>query len=162
MRQHLDTKFNKLNPNHIKDEMIEFELAPMPDAPLGFHFTKQNRCISVLSDTDKPITKPKHFRTLLGHLYDIPSMQLAVGDYNKLIQAEGLKSWNDTQKFFIKEDLKATDSFQALSKAGICSAHNAVTDEGIDQLQSHTSSLIEQNATYNKALTKIALVINNL
>ena len=27
IRQQLDTKFNKLNPNHIKDEIIEFEFA---------------------------------------------------------------------------------------------------------------------------------------
>ena len=41
MRQHLDTKFNKLNSNHIKDEMIEFELALKLDAPLGLYFVKK-------------------------------------------------------------------------------------------------------------------------
>ena len=74
IRQHLDTNFNKLNPNHIKDEMIEFELAPKSNALLELYFAKQNKCISVLSDTDEPITKPKRLRTLLGHLQAIPSM----------------------------------------------------------------------------------------
>ena len=41
MRQHLDTKFNKLNPNHIKDEMIEFELPPTTDTLLGLYFAKK-------------------------------------------------------------------------------------------------------------------------
>ena len=48
--------------------MIEFELFPTPDAPLGLYFAKADRCISVLADTDKPITEPKRLRTLLGHL----------------------------------------------------------------------------------------------
>ena len=61
MRQHLDTKFNKLNPNHIKDKMIEFELPPTTNAPLGLYFARQNRCISVLADTDKPTTEPKAY-----------------------------------------------------------------------------------------------------
>ena len=74
MQQHLDTKFNKLNPNHIKDETIEFDLVTKPDAPLRLYFVKQNRCISVLSNTNEPITNPKRLRTLLGHLQDIPSM----------------------------------------------------------------------------------------
>ena len=153
---------NKLNPNHIKDEMIELELPPTLDAPLGLYFVKQNRCISVLADTDEPITKPKRLRTLLGHLQGIPSMQPAVDEYNKLVQSKRPKSWNDTRNFFTKEDLKATDTFQALSKDGIGSAHNVVTDERINQLQSHTSSLIDQNLTYNTALTELALVVNNL
>ena len=80
----------------------------------------------------------------------------------KKVQSEGPMSWNDTRKFFIQEDLKATDNFQALSQAGIGSAHNTVTDERIDQLQSHTISLIDRNATYNKALTDLALVVNTL
>ena len=67
-----------------------------------------------------------------------------------------------TRKFFITEDLKASDNFQALSKAGIGSVHNAVTVERIDQLQNHTSTLIERNATYDKALTDLALVVNSL
>ena len=46
MEQHLDTKFNKLNSNLIKDEMIGFELVPKLDVPLGFYLAKQNRCIS--------------------------------------------------------------------------------------------------------------------
>ena len=71
-------------------------------------------------------------------------------------------SWNDTRKFFIQEDLKATDNFQALSQAGIDSAHNTVTDERIDQLQNHTSTLIDRNATYDKALTDLALAVNSL
>ena len=68
MQQHLDTKFNKLNPSQIKDEMIEFELPPTTDALLGLYFDKQNKCISVLSNTDEPITRQKHLCTLLGHL----------------------------------------------------------------------------------------------
>ena len=88
-------------------------------------------------------------------------MQQVVDDYNKLTQSSGPKSWNDTRQFFIKKNLKATDNFQALSKAGICSAHNTVTDEHIDQLQNHISSLIDRNATYDKALTELALVVNN-
>ena len=70
-------------------------------------------------------------------------MQPVVDNYHKLVQAEGTKSWNDTKKFFIKEDLKATDNFQALSKAGIGSAHSAIANERIDQLQSHTSNFIK-------------------
>ena len=89
-------------------------------------------------------------------------MQPAIDEYNKFVQSKGPKSWNDTRKSFIKEDLKATDNFQALSKAGIGSAHNTVTYERIGQLQSHASSLIDQNVTYNKALTELALVVNNL
>ena len=88
-------------------------------------------------------------------------MQQAVNNYNKIIQSGGPKLWNDTRKFFIKEDLKATNNLQALSKAGIGSAHNAVIDEHIDQLQSHTSSLIDQNTTWYKAITELALVVNN-
>ena len=129
---------------------------------MNLYFAKQNKCISVLSDTDEPITEPKRLRTLLGHLQAIPAMQQPVDDYNKKVQSEGAMSWNDTRKFFIEEDLKATDNFQALSQAGIGSAHNTVTDERIDQLQSHTSSLIDRNATYDKALTDLALVVNTL
>ena len=146
MRQHLDTKLHKLNPNHIKDEIIEFEVPPTTDAPLGLYFAKQNRCISVLANTDEPITEPKRLCTLLGHLQAIPSMQQAVSEYHKLVHAEGSKSWNDTQKFFIKEDLKILDNFQALSKAGIGSAHNVVTDKRIDQLQGNAQELINKNA----------------
>ena len=58
--------------------------------------------------------------------------------------------------------MKATDNFQTLSQAGIDSAHNAVTDERIEQLQSHISSLIDSNVTYDKALTDLALVVNTL
>ena len=75
MRQHLDTKYTKLNPNHIKDEMIEFELPPTTGEGMNLYFAKQNKCISVLSNTDEPITKPKRLRTLLGHLQAIPAMQ---------------------------------------------------------------------------------------
>ena len=160
MQQHLDLKFNKLNPNHIKDVYAEFELPPTSGAPIGLYFAKQNRCISILSDTNEPITKPKRLRTLLGHLQAIPAMQQPADDYNKKILSNGAISWNDTRKFFIAEDLKATDNFQALSQAGISRAHNAVTNERIDQLQSHTSTLIERNATYNKALKGLALVVN--
>ena len=91
--------------------MITFEKPPIPDAPLGLYFAKQNTCISVLADTDEPITDPKRLRTLLGHLQAIPSMQPAFNDYHKLVQLEGPKSWNDTRKFFIKEDLKIIDNF---------------------------------------------------
>ena len=72
MRQHLDTEFNKLNPNHIKDVMIEFELPPTPDAPIGLYFAKQKKCISFLVDTNEPITNLKQQRTLLGYLLTIP------------------------------------------------------------------------------------------
>ena len=89
-------------------------------------------------------------------------MQQAVDDYHKLFQAEGTKSWNDTWKFFIKEDLKATDNFQALVKAGIGSAHSTITDKRINQLQSHTSGLLERNAMYKKALTDMAHVVNTI
>jgi len=68
MRQHLDTKYQKLNPNNIKDELTKFELPPKPDAPLGLYFAKQNTCISILADTNEPITKPTRLQTLLGHL----------------------------------------------------------------------------------------------
>ena len=131
MRQHLDTKYTKLNPNHIKDEMIEFELPPTTGAGMNLYFAKQNKSISVLSDTDELITEPKRLRTLLGHLQAILAIQQPVDDYNKKVQSEGPMSWNDTRKFFIQEDLKATDNFQALSQAGIGSAHNTVTDERI-------------------------------
>ena len=150
MRQHLDTKFNKLNSNHIKDDMIEFVLPPTPDAPLGLYFAIQNRRISVLAYTDEQITESKRLCILIDHLQGIPSMQPEVDEYNKLVQSERPKSWNKTRKFFIKEDLKATDNFQALSKAGIGRAHNAVTNEHINQLQSHTSSLLDWNAMYDK------------
>ena len=89
-------------------------------------------------------------------------MQQPVNGYYKRVQAKGPKSWNDKQQLFIKEDLKATDNFQALSKAGIDSAHSAVTNKRIDQLQSHTSSLIERNVTYEKTLTKMAHVVNTI
>ena len=89
-------------------------------------------------------------------------MQQPVDDYNKKLLSDGAMSWNNTQKFFIAEDLKTSDNFQALSQAGISSAHNAITDKRIDQLQSHTSTLIKRNATYDKALTDLALVVNSL
>ena len=38
MQQHLDTKYQKLNPNSIKDELTKFELPPKSDAPLGLYF----------------------------------------------------------------------------------------------------------------------------
>ena len=154
MQQHLDTKFNKLNPNHIKDVMIGFEFPPLPDAQIGSYFVKQNTCISLLANTDESITNPKQQQTLLGNLLAIPLMQQAVDNYNKLVQAERTKLWNDTQLFSIKEDLNTTDNFQTLSKAGIRSAHSVITNERIDQLHSHTSDLIEKNATYETALTK--------
>ena len=74
---------------------------------MNLYFAKQNKCISVLSDTDEPITELKRLRTLLGHLQAIPAMQQPVDDYNKKVQSEGPMSWNDTRKFFIQEDLKA-------------------------------------------------------
>mmetsp|Transcript_69589 Transcript_69589/g.77852 ORF Transcript_69589/g.77852 Transcript_69589/m.77852 type:complete len:91 (+) Transcript_69589:183-455(+) len=74
IQQHLDTKFQKLNLNHIKDEITEFEAPSKPDAPIGLYFTKQNRCISVLADTNETIIKTKRLRTLLDHLQAIPSM----------------------------------------------------------------------------------------
>ena len=95
MQQHLDSKFNKLNPNHIKDEMIEFELPPTSGSPIGLYFAKQNRCISILSDTNELAAKPKRLRTLLGHLQAIPAMQQPVDDYNKKVLADGAMSWND-------------------------------------------------------------------
>ena len=162
MQQHLDTKFNKINPNYIKDERIEFELPPSPNAPIGLYFVKQNKCISLLANTNEPTTDPKRLRILLGHLKAIPSMQQAVNDCNKLFQVEGTKSWNYTRKFFIKEDLKATDNFQALSKAGIGSSHSAITNEHIDQLKSHTSNLIEWNLMYETVLTKMAHIISTI
>ena len=162
MRQHLDTKYQKLNPNDIKDELITFEKPPNTDAPLGLYFAKQNNCISVLADTDEPITEPKRLRTLLGHLQAIPSMQPAVDDYHKLVRSEGPKSWDDTRKFFIKEDLTILDNFQALSKAGIGSAHNVVNDERIDQLQVNAQELMNKNATYERALTDMAHVVNTM
>ena len=162
MRNHLKSKYNKLNPMHVKDIYTEFELPPTLGSPISLYFAKQNRCISILADTDEPVTDPKRLRTLLGHLQAIPAMQQPVDDYNKKVLSDGAMSWNDTQKFFIKEDLKVTDNFQALSQAGIGSAHNAVTDERIDQLQSHTSTLIERNATYDKAMTDLALVVNSI
>ena len=70
--------------------------------------------------------------------------------------------WNDTCTFFVREDLKATANFQALSKTGIGSVHSAITNEHIDQLQSHTSNLIEQNETYETALIKMAHVISTI
>ena len=88
MQQHLDTKFNKLNHNHIKDEMIKFELALKTDKPLRLYFAKQNRSISVLANTDEPIIKPKYLYTLLGHQQGIPSTQPAVDGYNKFQAGE--------------------------------------------------------------------------
>ena len=43
MRQYLDTKLNKLNPNHIENVMIEFKLPPTPDVPIGLYFAKQKK-----------------------------------------------------------------------------------------------------------------------
>ena len=40
MQQHLDLKFNKLNPNHIKDVYAEFEMPPTSGAPIGLYFAK--------------------------------------------------------------------------------------------------------------------------
>ena len=155
-------KYQKLNPNNIKDELITFEKPPHPDAPLGLYFAKQNNCIAVLADTDEQITEPKRLRTLLGHLQAILSIQPAVDDFHKLVKLEGPKSWNDTRKFFIKEDLKILDNFQALSKAGIGSAHNVVNDERIDQLQVHAQELMDKNSTYERALTDMAHVVNTI
>ena len=92
MRQHLDTKYTKLNPNHIKDEMIEFELPPISGTPINLYFAKQNKCISVLADTDEPITGPKRLCTLLGHLQAILAMQQLDDDYNKIVQSKGAMS----------------------------------------------------------------------
>ena len=64
--------------------------------------------------------------------------------------------------FFIKEDMKANANFQALSKAGIGSAHSTVTNKRIDQLQSHTISPIEQNVMYEKTLIEMAPVVNTI
>ena len=89
-------------------------------------------------------------------------MQQAVDDYHKLVQAKEPKSWNDTRTFFIKEDLKATDNFQALSKADIGSVHSAITNERIDQLQSHTTNLINKAVTYEKAMTEMASPISHI
>ena len=89
-------------------------------------------------------------------------MQKVVDIYNKLVQAKGNKLWNDTCKFFIKEDLKATDNLQALSKAGIFSTYSAITKECIDKLKSHTSDLIRLNAMYEPALTKMSYIINTI
>ena len=80
MQQHLDSKFNKLNPNHIKDLYAELELPPTSGAPMGLYFFKQNRCISILSNTNDPITEPKRLCTLLGHLQAISAMQQPVDD----------------------------------------------------------------------------------
>ena len=52
MRNHLKSKYNKLNPMHVKDVYTEFELPPTPGSPIALYFAKQNRCISILSDTN--------------------------------------------------------------------------------------------------------------
>ena len=72
-------------------------MSPKPDASMGLYFTKQNKCIYLIADTNEPVTNPKRLRTLLGHLQAIPLIQPVVEDYNKLVQAEGAKSWNDTR-----------------------------------------------------------------
>ena len=66
------------------------------------------------------------------------------------------------KKFFIKDDLKILDIYQALSKAGIGSAHNVVTDERIDQLQVNAQELMNKNATYKRALADMAHVVNTI
>ena len=71
IRQHLDIKYQKFNPNNIKDEITGSKFPPKPDTPIGLYFAKQNRCISILADTDEPITKSKRPRTLLCHLQAI-------------------------------------------------------------------------------------------
>ena len=85
MRQHLNTKFYKLNPNHIKDVYVEFELPPKPYEPIRLYLAKQRNCISLLADTNKPITKAKRLRTLIDHLQYIPLMQPVVDNYHKLV-----------------------------------------------------------------------------
>ena len=79
MRQHLDTKFDKPNPNHIKDVMIECELPPTPDAPIGLYYAKQNKCISLLVDTDEPHhqseTTTNPLRPPTGHPINVASSQ---------------------------------------------------------------------------------------
>ena len=99
MRNHLKSKYNKLNPMHVKDVYTEFELPPTSGSPISLYFVRQNRCISILADTDEPVTDPKRLRTLLGHLQAIPAMQQPVDDYNKKILSDGAMSWNDTRNF---------------------------------------------------------------
>ena len=75
-------------------------MPPKNVEPIRFYFAKQNKCFSLLSDTNKPITNSKRLYTLIGHLQAVPSMQVAINNYNKLVQAEGA---NKTQKISLKK-----------------------------------------------------------
>ena len=83
--------------------MIEFELLPTPNAQFGPYFVKYNKCTSLLANTIGPTIDPERLRTLVGHLQAIASVQQAVEDYNKLVQAEGTELWNDTLIFSSKK-----------------------------------------------------------
>ena len=123
MRHHLETKFNKTLPGHTEDVMVTFNQPPDPNKPIVTYFAKQNKCISLLENSDEPIIPAKQKRTLLGHMQKIPTYQQVVADYNKDVKQNGAKTWDETRLFFVAENLNITDDLSALSKAGIGSAH---------------------------------------
>ena len=53
-------------------------------------------------------------------------------------------------------------NFQALAKVGIGSAYSVITNGRIDELQGHTTKLINKVATYQNAMTEMAHAINTL
>ena len=59
MRHHLETKFNKTLPGHIEDVMVIFNLPLDPNEPIRTYFAKQNKCISLLENSDEPIIPAK-------------------------------------------------------------------------------------------------------
>ena len=65
--------------------MITFDKLPDPNKPIGTYFTKQNKCISLLKDSDKPIILARRNRTLLAHMQSIPVYQPAISDYTKML-----------------------------------------------------------------------------
>ena len=163
MRHHLETKFNKTLPGHIEDVMVTFNKPPDPNEPIGTYFAKQNKCISLLENSDEPIILAKQKRTLLGHMQKIPAYQQAVADYNKEVKLNGAKTWDETRLFFVAEDLNITDNLSALSNAGIGSAHIAFETQQnarIDQLQAAYQTLYTKNENYDIAFTEMANAIN--
>ena len=59
LRLHLETKFNKLLLGNIEDVYATFSKALDPNEPIGNYLQKQNKCITLLADSDESIIKAK-------------------------------------------------------------------------------------------------------